>query len=93
MLLCLAGCTGKTLHTFDVQSGPAETTFLKFAEQAGVGVLFDSKDVNVVITNPVMGKMTMNKALQLMIKETNLVYSFDEEAGLITIELVNDNSS
>ena len=70
---------------FDIPEGAASTTLMLYAEQAGRQVLFPFDRMRDKTTKPVIGKFEADKALDILLKGTNLVAASEGENGTLTI--------
>lgn len=66
--------------TFNLPSDEFPTAILEFYRQSKIEVLFLSKDsLNAIHTHPVVGAFTPREALDIMLRDTGLVYNFATE--------------
>ncbi|MCG8526169.1 MAG: hypothetical protein MI748_07315 [Opitutales bacterium] len=84
-----SSCSNEAKREFDVVSGPAEQTFLDFAEQANVGIVFDSEGIDQEVTNPVKGWLSIDAAITAMVEDTGLTYAYDTQTDVISIQKVD----
>jgi iron complex outermembrane recepter protein len=66
--------------TFNLPSDEFPTAILEFYRQSKIEVLFLSKDsLNAIHTHPVVGEFTPREALDIMLRDTGLIYNFATE--------------
>lgn len=75
---------------FDIQAAPAVEAFKKFANQAGVQLLYAVDVVEGVSTNAVRGDFTPREALDRMTAGTALAVHGDDKNGGFSIRRVED---
>lgn len=86
LLACLPAVAADARKTFDLPAGPAETTLKQFSEQSGRGVIFVTSAVQAVPTRAVRGEFTPREALDLLLADTPLVVSQDEQTGAFAVK-------
>lgn len=85
VLAASAGPAQAQSRTFNVAAGPANRTIPTFAKQAGVQILAGGDIVRGKRTNSVKGALSLNQALQLLLRGTGLGASGPDSTGIVTI--------
>jgi iron complex outermembrane receptor protein len=86
----LAGATAlsaadNTRIKFDLPAGEAAQTLKTFAQQAQREIIFSTKSVEGIKTNPVQGELTVREALAALLAGTKLTVFEDEKTGSLAI--------
>lgn len=87
LCLCFCGCGKRGGADFDIPEGVASETFLEFARQAEVEILFDPENTRGVKTHAVSGYMSEVSALEIMIKDTGFYIHQDPVTDAIAIRM------
>lgn len=90
LLICLISCVESETTYFNISKGSARITLKEFAAQAKSEIIFDHSGNLSVETQPVMGRMTPEAALHIMLKETGLSYSQDTQSRAFAVSF-SDN--
>lgn len=83
-------------RSFDVKAGEAAKSLKLFAKQAKLGIVFDSRSLEDVYTEDVVGLMIPSDALARMLENTSLVFDQDDETGAFAVtrsEVLKEGSS
>lgn len=75
-LAALSASLALNVSPFNISAGRADRALLDFAHQAKFTLLFPAVPVGLVQTVAVSGNLQPSKALELMLKGTNLTYEF-----------------
>ncbi len=75
--------TGK--KSFNIPADSAERTLKSFSDQSGRGVVYVEDAVKGVQTNAVEGQFTPAEALDMLVKGTGLVVSYDATSGAFAV--------
>jgi hypothetical protein len=67
---------------FDIQAGPADYTINEFSRQSDIQVLFDFNTTKTFTTHQVKGCLEPKEALELMLSDTGLTFSFVNDKTL-----------
>ncbi len=84
--LPLRSLAAEAVKSFDVPSGDAIATLKQAAQQGGVEIMFPAATVQGVKTNAVKGDYAPREALDLMLKDTELVALQDEKTGALGVK-------
>lgn len=87
--LALWGCSRRATCTIDIPAGYAAFTLKEFAKQAEVEIVFNAPSMVDVKTNAVEGRMTPDRALEVMLEGTSLLVDRDFETGAYAITIVS----
>lgn len=68
---------------FDIPSQPASSALTLFAEQAGVSLLFPYEDAGNVVTQPLHGTYSVERALQILLEGTGLSASVERQIQVV----------
>jgi len=79
-----------TRYTLDIQSTQAKTSIKALSRQTRKSVLYQSKDVKNITTNPIKGDFTLPQALENLFAGTSLTGGLTK-SGVITISRLNSN--
>lgn len=93
LVLPQAGCHKRDGENFDIPEGNASETFLEFARQAEVEILFDPEVAEGIKTHAVTGHMSQIKALQVMIEDTGFYIYKDPMSDAIAIRMDSSNDA
>jgi len=75
---------------FNLPAGPAEQSLKQFSKQSGLEVLFVTDTATGVTTNRVRGDYTPSEAMKLLLADTGLVATRDENQTALRIRRDND---
>jgi len=92
-LMLSVGCFSEGKKHFEIVSGPADLTLLTFSNQADIEIVFDSESVSNTRTRSVSGTMKPQKALDVMLSGTKLIYSVDSEGHVYAVKVNPENGS
>ena len=77
-------------YEFNILASDAELAIKEISRQTGNSVIFQSKDVNGIKINPVKGRYTLQKAIDVLLEGTTLFGSLTA-SGVITISSVKSD--
>ena len=81
----------KRMYDFDIPSADAQISLNLFAKQTGTPLLYRSKDLGTIKTNGVKGRYTFKQALELLLKDTGVAGSINQN-GVLTISLIDNQA-
>lgn len=87
-----ASAAAAGLVAFDIASQNAGRALVEFAKQAQVSMLLPTERINQITTNAVHGEYPIDKALDILLRDTGLVGEVNEE-GVLAIDLAADSAA
>lgn len=79
------GAATEVQRFFDVESGPAAHTLKEFSRQGEADIIFDSRRLDGIVTQRVVGLFSPSEALESLLKGTGISYKQDMETGAFAV--------
>lgn len=87
-----ASAAAAGLIAFDIASQNAGRALVEFAKQAQVSMLLPTERINQITTNAVHGEYPIDKALDILLRDTGLIGEVNED-GVLAIDLAADSAA
>jgi len=80
--LTFGASASEQLFRMQIEPKTADQALVEFAEQTDRTLVYSFNDTHQVITNRVVGRLSLRQGLEQMLKDTDLAFSFDSEGAI-----------
>ena len=87
VVVLMCSCAREPDVEFNVPAGPAEVSLKQFAEQADVEIIYNSRQMAGLTTQPVSGELRPEVALARMLEGTGFAIKRDPKTGALAVNL------